>query len=99
METRKYGEFTTLETRKESHDKVNKKLRYLQILDILGNRQMTAKEIAVEMEDKGYTTNDDRNNAAPRLTELCQQGKVDVIGKRECIYSGRRVSVYEVRNG
>lgn len=99
MEERRFGEFTTLENRSESNERVNKKLRYLQILDILGNRQMTAKEIAVEMEDKGYTTNDDRNNAAPRLTELCQQGKVEVVGKRECIYSGRKVTVYEVRNG
>ena len=99
MELRNYGEHTTLETRHESNEKVNRKLRYLQILDILGDKQMTAKEIAVEMQERGFTTNDDRNNAAPRLTELCKMGKVDVIGKKRCLYTDRKVTVYEVRHG
>lgn len=99
MEKRNYGEHTTLETRHESNEKVNRKLRQLQVLKILGKRQMTAQEIASEMFLRGYTNNADRNNAAPRLTELCKEGKVEVVGKKKCWFTDRKVTVYEVRHG
>lgn len=95
MEERKYiFEPTTLETRRESYDSVNTDLRQEQVLEIL-TKPMSAKEVAVEMFKKGYTQNEDRNNAAPRLHELENLGKVEIIGKEKCQYSGKTVSVYQ----
>lgn len=99
MEERRYGEYTTLETRREANETVDKQKRYKEILECLGNNKMTAKEIAVEMFKKGYTSNTDRNNAAPRLTELSQKGIVEPVGKTKCQYTGKTVAVYEVRHG
>lgn len=96
---RAYGEHTTMETRRESNNNVDRKKRYREILECLGNDKMTAKEVAVEMFDRGYIPSTERNFTAPRLTELCQNGQVDVIGKKKCQYTGKTVAVYEVRNG
>jgi hypothetical protein len=99
MEERMYGTNPMMENRRESNEKVDRKKRYRQILGILKGKQMTAKEISVVMKIKGYTNNDDRNNAAPRLTELCISGEVEPVGKKKCQYTGKMVTVYEVRNG
>lgn len=49
-EADKPGVVTTFETRGESNEKVDKKKRYSQILEILEEKgSLTAKEIAVEM--------------------------------------------------
>ena len=91
------GQPVTMETRHDSYEKVDKQKRYRQIKEILNERSMTAKEIAVRMLEKGYTNNDDRNNSAPRLTELCQMGEVEPIGKVRCNYTGKTVTVYALR--
>lgn len=96
MERRLPGEITSFDTRKEAYDTVDKKKRYKQIIEILFNRDLTAKEIAVEMYNRGFTPNDERNFSAPRLTELCRCGKVDIIGKKRCEYTGKKVSVYRL---
>ena len=99
MINRRYGEAITIDTRSEANETVNKNLRYMQILEILHGAEMTAKEIAVEMRRKGYTPTDERNYAAPRLTELCRTGKVEPVGKKTCEYTGKTVAVYrEVNN-
>lgn len=87
----------TLETRHESNETVDKQKRYMQILEILGDNEMTAKEIAVEMCQKGYTPTAERNFTAPRLTELSIKGIVEPIGKRKCEYTGKTVALYKVR--
>lgn len=100
MEYRRAGEIPTLETRAESHDSVDKAKKYKQIIEILrGGKEMTAKEIAVEMWKRLYTKNYDRNNAAPRLTELSKKGIVEPIGKKKCRYTGKTVAVYKLREG
>ena len=96
---RTVGEYTTLATRSESNEKVDRKKRYKQIFECLNGNQMTAKEVAIEMYKKGYIPTTERNFAAPRLTELCQLGLVDVVGKKKCRYTGKTVAVYEVING
>lgn len=87
----------TFENRVEAHETVDKQLRYMQIIEILDGKEMTAKEIAVEMKKKGYIPTDERNFAAPRLTELSIKGIVEPISKKRCEYTGKTVSVYKMR--
>ena len=103
MEERMIGEYTTYETRAESHEKVNKEKRYSQIIECLleaekgQERGLTAKECAVMMMQKGYIPTSERNFASPRLTELGRMGKVEPIGKKICSYTGKKVSVWALR--
>ena len=101
MEYRQYGESTTLETRHDSNETVNRELRYKQIIEILSTADkflgMSAKQIAVEMQKKGYIPTSERNFTAPRLTELCKKGIVEPIGKDICNYTGKKVTYYALR--
>lgn len=92
MTKREPGEDVTLATRQEAN-KVDRQKRYAQILTIL-TRPMTAKEVAVEMFKRGMTDSTDRNNAAPRLTEMSKDGRVEPVGKKKCSYTGKTVAVY-----
>ena len=99
MEKRQYGTNPAAECKHDSHETVNKSLRYRQIKQILRTRKrgLTAKQIAVLMYKNGFTANEDRNNSAPRLTELCEKGIVEPIGKTLCEYTGKKVTVYALR--
>lgn len=88
------GQDVTLETRRIANEQVEKKLRYSQILEVLNNREMTAKELAYEMFLKGYIPTDERNFTSPRLTELCIKGIVEPIGKKKCLWTNKMVTVY-----
>lgn len=95
METRNYiFEPTCLETKIDSYNRIDAKQRQEQVLEVLGDEMLTAKEIAVKMYEKGYTTNDDRNNASPRLNELLNLDLVEIYGKKTCEYTGKTVAVY-----
>lgn len=96
MEERQPGELTTLETRAAAEEKLNKFLRYKQILEILGEWPdgLTAREIARVMYLKFYIPSEERNFAAPRLTELGRIGMVEPIGKKKCQWTGRTVTVW-----
>lgn len=86
----------TFETMQEAHKSLDKTQRYSQILEILTDLgPMTAKEVAVELHMRGCTCTDDRNTAAPRLTEMVQDGRVRVIGKARCEYTGKTVAVFD----
>lgn len=87
----------TQQTRQLSFNDIQekKKIRYEQILDRLKNREMTAKEIAVELFDLGLIPSTERNYTAPRLTELVKMGKVVVVDKKECKWTGKQVAVYK----
>ena len=87
----------TFDTRAEAHEQVDKARRYFEILEVLDGKEMTAKEIAVEMKKRGYIPTDERNFTAPRLTELSIKGIVEPIGKKTCQYTGKTVSVYKIR--
>lgn len=103
MEKREYGTNPMAECRHDSHEKVDKKKRYRQITSILASYKvtgltgLTAKEIAARMYAKGLIPSDERNYTAPRLTEMCEQGIVEPIGKRVCKWSGKKVTVYRLR--
>jgi repressor of nif and glnA expression len=95
MIERRIGEIPTLETRSEANETVDKKKRYKQIIEVLqGGKEMTAKEIAVEMCNRGYIPTSERNFTAPRLTELSKNGVVEPVGKQRCSYTGKTVCVY-----
>ena len=90
------GEPITFGTRHDSNEAVDREKRYKQIIGILKEYRipLSAKEIAVATHMKGYTPTDERNFAAPRLTELSQKGVVEPCGKQKCTYSGKTVTVY-----
>lgn len=92
-----YNDITN-DTRKASNEKVDKNKRYTQILSILkeADEPMTAKEVAIEMYNLGFSYSNERNISAPRLTELETEYKVKVVGKKTCQYSGKTVAMYEI---
>lgn len=98
-EKRNPGQHITLETRLESEQEVDKKKRYRQIIEILTENKepMTAKEIAVAMFKKNWIPSSERNFTAPRLTELCEEGVVDTLGKKKCEYTNKSVTIYGLR--
>lgn len=98
MKERRYGTIPTLETRSESNETVDKKKRYKQIVEILkaNPKGLTAKEIACVMYCNREIPTNERNFAAPRLTELSQKGIVEPIGKKKCTFTGKTVAVYKL---
>lgn len=96
---RRLGENPLIENQIEAYESVDKQKRYKQIIEILTEgKEMTAKEIAVEMYKRGYTPTSERNFASPRITELLRTGILDVIGRKKCEYSGKSVSVFGLLN-
>jgi repressor of nif and glnA expression len=87
---------TTFETRRESNESIDREKRYEQILNILKGKTMTAKEVAVEMNRRGFVPTSERNFAAPRLTELVKRGMVNVVGKKTCEYTSKKVAQYQL---
>ena len=67
------------------------------IMSILRGRTMTASEIAETLYLRGFVPYPERNYAAPRLTELQQAGKVEVVGKRFCAKTGRMIAIWAVK--
>lgn len=91
----------TKETRRESYDEVLKKLNKRQALVYTYLRSFpegtTAKNLAVHMHSNGDASSPERNSTHPRLNELVKEGYVEVIGKKQCTYTGRKVAVYKVK--
>ncbi|HZJ77657.1 MAG TPA: DNA gyrase [Clostridia bacterium] len=85
-ETRRESYYTVLTTLTERHKAV------LTILKECGD--MTTQEIATELYKRGITPNDERNFAAPRLTELADKGMVQAVGKKICGKTGRSVTIW-----
>lgn len=87
----------TEETRRESNEKVNKRAREEQVLEILSDGiERTAREVAFEMCERGFTNTTDRNNASPRLTSLLEQRKVMIVGKALDHITGKNVAVFRI---
>lgn len=97
MEIRKLGTNPMIENKIESNELVDKKKRQRQVIECLEElEKATASEIANLMFYKGYTRSKERNNSAPRLTELLQIGIVEPIGKKKDIWTGRSVTVFQL---
>lgn len=88
-------------TRALSHEEVDKKTRYRQIVEILeeSKEPLSAKEISVRMFQKGYASTSERNLSHPRISELLRVGIVDVANDKKCQYTGKTVATFKLRQG
>lgn len=90
-------ESITLENRNFAELEVDKNLRYSQILECLGDKEMTAKEIANEMYMRGMIPTNERNFTSPRITEMLRDGRIEPVGKKKCDWTGKTVTVFKRR--
>ena len=63
--------------------------RRFDIMKVLGHREMTARQIAYAL---GFQ---DLNAVRPRLTELMQEGKIEVVRKQKDRSTNRSVAVWK----
>lgn len=85
------------ETRQLSFEDIKPKrlTKYMQIIEILGNKEMTAREIEVEMNKRGYSKYFDMNHVRPRLTELVKDyHEVIECNVKEDYVTHKQVAVY-----
>ena len=78
----------TKETREESFIKTDRNNRQRAILEVLGEKEMTARQIR---DDLGFT---DMNAVRPRLTELRDMGLIETCGKAYDYDSRRNVALF-----
>lgn len=86
-----------IETRQLSFEDIKTKrlTKYMQIIEILGNKEMTAREIETEMNKRGYSKYFDMNHVRPRLTELVNEyHEVIECSVKEDYMTHKQVAVY-----
>lgn len=76
------------ECRRESFMNTPVSQRKRMILDTIGNREMTARDVARKLNFS------DLNAVKPRITELCNAGLLEACGKAHDYITDRTVSVY-----
>lgn len=79
----------TKETRLESYFKAPMGQRQRMILEVLGDKEMTANEIRKAL---GFS---DLNAVRPRLTELKDKGIIEAVGKKWDKDTERNVAVFK----
>jgi hypothetical protein len=99
MEEIKYGSNPMLENRREANETVSRNKRYFQILEVLKGKEMTFRDIAFAMYEKGYTPSPETTFSQPRVTELVRKGMIEPVGKVKSNFTGKKVTVFGVRNG
>lgn len=82
------------ETRAEAYKMLDEKEREKQVLECLGNKEMTVNEVVDEMLRKKYIEEKDKNFVAPRMTTLFQKRQLVIVAKKKEEKTGRNVSVY-----
>lgn len=89
----------TLECRNESHEITDKQKRRKDILSVLANSEnpLTAMEIAEKLLILGKVDRVDRNYVSPRMTEMCIDGTVEPAGKKLCSITGRKVTMFRMK--
>lgn len=86
-----------IETRQLSFEDIKPKrlTKYMQIVEILGSKEMTAREIEKEMNKRGYSKYFDMNHVRPRLTELVNEyHEVIECSVKEDYMTHKQVAVY-----
>lgn len=87
----------TKQTRQLSFEDIKPKrlTKYMQILEIIDNKEMTAREIENEMCAKKYSKYFDMNHVRPRLTELVNDYyELVECGTKEDYLTHKKVAVY-----
>lgn len=87
-----------IETRQMSFEDIKPKrlTKYMQILEIIDNREMTAREIESEMNKRGYSKYFDMNHVRPRLTELVNEyHEIVETGVKEDYITHKNVAIYK----
>ena len=90
----------TTDTRFESLEKLDRSGLYNLILSTLHDNKengLTTREVAVILYNQGLLRSNERQATAPRLTELVDDGRVVIIGKRFNEISLRNVAVYTIK--
>lgn len=90
----------TKETRDESFEIVKETLGerqriVLDQLETVFTDGATAKELSYHLYRQGLAPSPERNSVHPRLNELISKGLVEVIGKKTCQFTSRKVAVYK----
>lgn len=87
----------TEETRRESHEQVDKETLHEHIIEMLqGDVKLSARELAVLMYSRGLVAYPQRQAVAPRLTELVQCGIIKADGKIYDSATKRHVAAYRL---
>lgn len=91
----------TIINRRKSYDEIKPKRnsRKAMILEVLKNGDpegMTSEEIAQQLLQDGKIAYIDPNFTRPRLTELKEDGKIEVVGKRRSQITNRNTAVWKV---
>ena len=87
----------TAETRKESYEKIEKTSLHRAVLEVLENENLTAREIAVALFDRGILSFPARAIISPRITELAQMGKIEIVNKKYDDVTERNVAVFAIK--
>lgn len=86
-----------IETRQMSFEDIKPKrlTKYMQILEIIADKKMTAREVEAEMNRKEYSKYFDMNHVRPRLTELVNEyHELVEDGVKEDYVTHKNVAVY-----
>lgn len=86
-----------IQTRQMSFEDIKPKRfnKYMQILEVIGDREMTAREIEAEMNKRGYSNYFEMNHVRPRLTELVNDyHELIECGIKEDYVTHKQVAVY-----
>lgn len=90
----------TTDTRFESLEKLDRKTICNLIVNTLKEHRkdgLTAREIAVELYNKGLVWSCERQMVAPRVTELVDDGVLVVVRKKFDEITQRKVAVYIIK--
>lgn len=85
------------ETRKEAFKKIKPKTQL--ILNELGDSVLTARELATKLYKKEEARTAERQEVAPRLSELVKLDLVEVVGKKYDETTKANVATYRRKRG
>ena len=87
----------TYQTRQLSFEDIKPKrlTKYMQILEVISDKEMTAREIEAEMNRRKYSKYFDMNHVRPRLTELVNEyHELIECGTKVDYLTNKSVAVY-----
>lgn len=83
-------------TRINSYKKTEKQPMRQLVVEVLGDKELTAREIAIEMHARGLIPYPARAVIQPRITELVEAGEIVATGCKLDDATDRKVAVYKV---